>query len=78
MICELLEFLDKVNESFMETMRVAFAKKFSKAKRKASLSHCWLQKLPSFLKNEMALSRIVVIVKIVAERRPDLRPGLCN
>ena len=52
-IRELPEFLDEVNESFMETMRIAFAKKVSKAERKASLSHCWLQKLPSFLKNEI-------------------------
>ena len=49
-IRELPEFLDEVNESFMETMRISFAKKVSKAERKASLSHCWLQKLPSFFK----------------------------
>ena len=52
-IGELPEFLDEVNESFMETMRNSFTKKVSKAERKASLSHCWLQKLPSFLKNEI-------------------------
>jgi len=52
-IPELPKFLDEVNESFMETMRISFAKKVSKAERKASLSHCWLQKLPSFLKNEI-------------------------
>ena len=32
-IRELPEFLDEVNESFMETMRIAFAKKVSKAER---------------------------------------------
>ena len=37
----------------METMHIAFAKKVSKAERKASLSHYWLQTLPSFLKNEI-------------------------
>ena len=53
MIHELPEFLDEVNESFMDTMRIAFAKKVSKAERKAYLSHSWLQKLPSVLKSEI-------------------------
>ena len=37
----------------METMRISFTKKVLEAARKPSLSHCWLQKLPSFLKNEI-------------------------
>jgi len=51
-ICELPKFFDKVNKSFMETMGISFTKKVLEAARKPSLSHCWLQKLPSFLKNK--------------------------
>ena len=52
-ISKLPELLDEVNELFIETMRNTFAKIVSQAERKASLSHCWSQKMPSLLQNEI-------------------------
>lgn len=55
---KLPELLDELSEVFIETMRDTFAKKISKAKKKATLSHCWSQKLPTFLQNEVWCSII--------------------
>ena len=55
---KLPELLDELSEVFIETMRDTFAKKISKAEKKATLSHCWSQKLPTFLQNEVWCSII--------------------
>lgn len=50
---KLPELHDELSEVFIETMRETFAKKISKAEKKATLSHCWSQKLPTFLQNQI-------------------------
>ena len=42
---KLPELLDELSEVFIETMRDTFAKKISKAEKKATLSHCWSHSL---------------------------------